>query len=92
MNYFYKRAYLKSFEEASPSLQKFVVRTDQEIKRYLETGQAAFGLRVKRIGPRTFEARVSDKVRIVWVSEKERIVFVMFGNHTQVQNCLKSYR
>ena len=91
LDYAYKLSYLKAFDRAEESFQKLIVQTDKEIKNYLETGGAPYGLRIKKIGPRSFEARVSDKVRVVWVRRKNLISFAMVGNHEEVQNYLKSF-
>jgi hypothetical protein len=68
-----------------------VLATDREIKDYFKTGRAAYGLRIKKIGKRSFEGRVSDRVRIVWVKEKDLISFAMVGNHEEVQRYLRDY-
>lgn len=64
---------------------------DREIKDYLETGKASYGLRVKKIGRSSFEGRVSDKVRIIWVKEEDVVSFVVLGNHEEVQRYLRSF-
>ena len=91
MKFLYKKSYLKTFDKADSRLQKLILQTDKEIKDYLETGKAVYGLRIKKIGKRSFEGRVSDKVRIVWVKEKDLASFVIAGNHEEVQRYLKSF-
>lgn len=91
MRFIYKRSYLRAFDDAEFPLQRLIVQTDKEIKDYLETGRASFGLRIKKIGRSIFEGRVSDKVRIVWVREKELVSFMIVGNHTEVQSFLRNF-
>ncbi|MBI4432199.1 MAG: hypothetical protein HY592_01795 [Candidatus Omnitrophica bacterium] len=92
MKFVYRPAYLKAFDAADTALQKQIIQTDKEIKNYLETGQARYGLRIKKIGRLSFEGRVSDKIRIVWVKEKGLISFAMVGDHRQVQNYLRNFQ
>ena len=91
MRFIYKKSYLKSLDKAEPFLKRLILRTDKEIKDYLETGVASYGLRVKKIGQKSFEARVSDKIRIVWVREKDLTSFVVVGNLEEVQRYLRSF-
>ncbi|MDO8644735.1 MAG: hypothetical protein Q7S00_07230 [bacterium] len=90
MRFVYKRSFLKALDEADAFLKRLILQTDKDIKDYLETGKASYGLRVKRIGKRSFEGRVSDKVRIVWVKEKDLVSFVLVGNHQEVQSYLRN--
>ena len=86
MNYTYKRTYVKTFEKADHYLQQEILETNREIRHYLETGKASYGLRIKKLGDGVFEGRVNDKVRMVWVKEKDLISFVMVGSHEEDQN------
>ena len=90
MRFVYKRSFLKTLDEADAFLKRLILQTDKDIKDYLETGKASYGLRVKRIGKRSFEGRVSDKVRIVWVREKDLVSFVLVGNHQEVRSYLRN--
>lgn len=87
----YKRGFLKPFDKSDSRLQRVILETVREIINYLETGQAPYGLRVKRISERIFEGRVSDRVRIVWVRKDDLVSFVMVGNHEEVQNYLRNF-
>ena len=91
MRFLYKKSYLKVFDKADSFLQRLILQTDKQIKDYLESAKASYGLRVKKVGKKSFEARVSDKVRIVWVREGDLISFVMVGNHEEVQKYLRGF-
>lgn len=91
MRFLYKKSYLKVLDKANPLLKKLILQTDKEIKDYIETGKATYGLRIKKIGSRSFEGRVSDKIRIVWVKEDDLVSFMMMGNHEEVQRYLRSF-
>ena len=91
MKFFYKRSYLKTFDHADFFTQGLIREADKVIKDYFETGQSSYGLRIKKIGAKTFEGRVTDKIRIVWIKEGNAISFVMVGDHEEVQNYLKNF-
>lgn len=91
MRFVYKKSFIKAFDESIPLIQKLILQTDREVKDYLETGHVRYGLRIKKIGARSFEGRVSDKVRIVWAKEKDLVSFVMVGDHSEVQHYLKHF-
>lgn len=91
MKYLYKNSFLNAFEKANPFLKNLILQTDKEIKDYLERGKASYGLRIKKIGRRSFEGRVSDKVRIVWVKEENLVSFMLVGNHEEVQKYLRRF-
>ena len=89
MRFLYKREFLKRFDSYHQAIQELIIKTDQQIKEYLMTGLAPYGLRVRKIGPKTFEARVSDRIRVVWVKEKELVSFVLLGDHDEVRRFIK---
>lgn len=90
MKFVYKKEFLKRFSSCPGPLKELILHADQEIKSYLETQDASYGLRIKKIGPRTFEARVTDKVRIVWVRQDDTIYFCLLGTHDEVRRFIKS--
>ena len=53
MRFAYKKSYLKAFDQADAALQHMILQTDKEIKDYLESGRAVYGLRIKKIGKRS---------------------------------------
>ena len=91
MRLFYKRSFLKTFEEKDSFTQKLIVEAHRQIKDYLAAGQAPYGLRIKKISAKSFEARVNDKIRIVWSKKGDDVSFVLIGNHEEVQNYLKNF-
>ncbi len=91
MKYYYKQSYLKSFDRLNRLQQEVVTKTDILIKNYLEKGNAAFGLRIKTLKENICEGRVNDKLRIVWVRQKDEITFALLGNHEEVTRFLKRF-
>lgn len=89
MKFIYKKDFLKAFDFYPFFLQEAVLRNVQEIKEYSLKQTASYGLRVKKIGPHTFEARVTDKIRIVWIKKDDLISFVLLGSHDDVKKFIK---
>lgn len=86
----FKKTFLKRFDRLEAPEQERVVQALQEIKNYLSKGKAPYGLRVKKLGAQTYEGRVSDALRIVWIRFKEEIIFALLGNHEEVRRFLKN--
>lgn len=89
MKFVYKKELLKRLSLYPASIQELILEADQQIKAYLEYQAAPYGLRIKKIGPNTFEARVTDKIRIVWVKKEDLIYFVLLGTHDEVRRFIK---
>lgn len=90
MKFYYKPVFLKALDKLIPSEQELALKTDVAIKHYLETGKASFGLRMKQLRQKAFEARLNDRLRIVWVKESEEITFALLGNHEEVRRFIKN--
>ncbi|MBL7685063.1 MAG: hypothetical protein JNK65_03390 [Deltaproteobacteria bacterium] len=91
MKYFYKPSYLKAFDRLNRKQQEQVIKTDALIKKYLETREFHFGLRVKTLRENIQEGRVNDAIRILWVKQKEEVTFTLVGNHEEVRRFLKNF-
>lgn len=89
MQFIYKKEFLKAFDSYPSSMQELILHADQQIKEYFESQTASYGLRIKKIGPNTFEARVTDKIRIVWVRKEDIISFALLGDHEDVRKFIK---
>ncbi len=90
MKFIYKKEFLKRFSSYSASEQKLIFESDQQIKAYYSTQNAPCGLRIKKIGPKTFEARVTDKIRMIWIKENDAVYFVLLGSHDEVRRFIKN--
>ena len=92
--YFFKTPFQKAFESLPREKQILVTKALEDIRHYLESGQASYGLRIKKLyegsGGKTFEARVGLDLRIVWVQSKEEVIFSLLGSHNQVKHFLKN--
>jgi len=94
LRYYFKSAFQKTFDKLPRDQQALVLKTLESLRGYLEGGTAPFGLRVKKLhdgGPvKTFEARVSADLRLVWVHTTDEIVFALLGKHEDVRRFLKN--
>jgi hypothetical protein len=90
MKFIYKKEFLESFVSYPLPLQELILEADCEIKSYLKAQSASYGLRIKKIGPKTYEARVTDKIRIVWVKDSDCIYFALLGSHDEVRRFIKN--
>jgi hypothetical protein len=89
MKFVYKKGFLRQFSSYSVPVQELILETDRQIKVYLKTQTAPYGLRIRKIGPNTFEARVTDKIRIVWVKKEDCVYFALLGTHDEVRRFIK---
>ena len=90
MKFVYKKAFLRQFDLYPALIQELILKTDLQIKAYFEKQTAPYGLGIKKIGPNTFEARVTDKIRIVWVQTGEAVYFALLGTHDEVRRFIKN--
>lgn len=89
MKFIFKKDFLKTFDSYPLPLQEAVLKDIQEIEEYSLKRTASDGLRVKKIGPHTFEARVNYKIRIVWVQKDDTVSFALLGSHDDVRKFIK---
>lgn len=94
MNFRYKNAYLKRFDRLSSQDKELIISVDKQVQNYYSIQAAPYGLRIKKLYSRgrdkIFEARVTDKIRILWVESGDLVSFVILGNHDEVRNYIKS--
>lgn len=91
----FKAPFQKAFDKLGRSEQILVLKALEELDAYFKHGTAAHGLGIKKLyesgGEKTFEARVSLDLRIVWVQtkEKEEAVMALLGNHDEVRRFIR---
>lgn len=66
-----------------------VHRAVVRLAEYLETGQAAVGLGIKKLGRHTYEVRAGLALRIVYVEGGDHVFLAMLGNHDEVSRFLR---
>lgn len=93
MNFRYKKDYLKRFDHYLQTEKELVVSADKQIRDYYAARFAPYGLRIKKLyqegKEKIFEARVSDKIRILWVESGDLAVFTILGNHDEIRKYIK---
>lgn len=96
MDFVYKNKFLKRFDRYSKEEQVLVIAADKEIRQFYQTRLAPYGLRLKKLydnnREKTFEARVSDKIRILWIESGDTIYFDFVGSHDEIQRYIKTFR
>lgn len=90
MRFVYKKQFLKQLAAYPRQVRELILEADIQIKEYLENQDAPYGLRIKKIGPKTFEARVTDKIRVVWVRDDDLVSFALAGNHEEVRRFIRN--
>lgn len=90
----FKSTFQKAFERLSQENQLLVLKALEALASYFQTGQAPYGLRIKKLHggsfSKTFEARVSADLRLVWVQTQDEAIFSLLGNHDEVQRFLRN--
>lgn len=96
MDFLYKNKFLKRFDDYSKEEQALITAADQEIRHFYQTHHSPHELRIKKLYDnnqgKTFEARVSDKIRILWVEAEKIVYFDFIGSHDEVKRYIKSFR
>jgi mRNA-degrading endonuclease YafQ of YafQ-DinJ toxin-antitoxin module len=96
VKFIYKRSFVKKFLKYTLAEQKLIVKADKEIRNFYITKKAPFGLRIKKLyeskNAKTYEARVSNKIRIIWVESSDLVSFVIIGTHDEIRRYIRSFR
>ena len=89
MRYAYSQWYIKKYDSYSRALQELIAEADNQIKAYYENQTAPYGLRIKKLANRTYEARVTDKIRLIWTKDQQQVYFALLGTHDDVRRFIK---
>ena len=92
MKYILLRSFVKKFDRHSTKEQEMILRSIEEILSFFSTQQAPYGLRIKQLSPKIYEARVNIHVRIAYFMEEGIIKFFCLGNHDDIEHCLKTLK
>ena len=92
MTYVLLKSFVKQFDRYGQVEQQAILETVERITRYFETGEAPYGLRIKKLSSRIYEGRVNINLRIAVFREPEIVKFFCLGNHDDIQRCLRSFR
>jgi hypothetical protein len=92
VKYIVLRSVIKKFDTYRQAQQEIISLTTEKIKDYLETGQASYGLRIKRLSPKIYEGRINIHLRVAYFHEKDIVKFFCLGNHDDIRRCLKNLK
>lgn len=94
--FIYKKEFLRAFDCYKEAEKELIIMAEKQIHHYYLKQTAPYGLRIKKLFEnkegKTFEARVSDKIRLLYVESKELVVFAFLGSHDEVRKYIKSFR
>lgn len=90
MKYILLKSFIKKFDSYQKTEQESILHTIEQIKDYIETNNAPFGLRIKRLSARIYEARINIHLRIVYFREKDIVKFFCLGSHDEIKRFLKN--
>ena len=94
LRFCFKSTFQRAFDNLPAEKQRLVLKALEAPAHYFQSGQAPYGLRIKKLyarGPqKTFEARIGIDLRLVWVQTEEETIFALLGGHDEVQRFLKN--
>lgn len=94
--FLYKKEFLQAFDRYKESEKELITTADKQIRHYYLKQTAPYGLRIKKLfenkDGKTFEARVSDKIRLLYVESEEVVAFAFLGSHDEARRYIKSFR
>lgn len=94
LRYRFKSSLHKAFDSLGTKDQELAIKALEALKTYFTTSRSSYGLRVTKLhenkSGKTFEARISLALRIVWVEIKDEVIFSLIGNHDEVRRFIKN--
>ena len=92
MKVIYIRSFVKTFQSYSKTEQSVIYKTIEDVLKYIKTGYASYGLRIKKLHKRIYEARINISLRLAYFKAENTIKFFCVGNHDNIKHCLKKLR
>jgi hypothetical protein len=86
------RSVIKKFDTYRTAEQEIISLTIEKIKDYVETRQASYGLRIKRLSSHIYEGRINIHLRIAYFHQKDEVKLFCLGNHDEIRRCLKNLK
>jgi mRNA-degrading endonuclease YafQ of YafQ-DinJ toxin-antitoxin module len=90
MRYEYKSSFDKVFKKLSLNRQEKVIGTISVLIDFFENRKKAKGLGLKNLRENYWEIRVNDKDRIIFTLEKDKVAFIIVGNHDEIKKFLRN--
>lgn len=92
MNFILLKSFVRKFDTYHGREQNAVLQTLEEIKSCLETPNAPYGLRIKKLSTKIFEARINIHLRIAFFRDNACVKFFCLGSHDDIHRCLKNLK
>ena len=92
MQYIFLKSFLKKFDAYASKEQQAVTQTVEEILHYLGSSTASYGLRIKKLSSKIYEARINIHLRILFYVDQGLVKFFALGNHDDIRRILKTLK
>ena len=92
MKYIVFRSFIEKFDAYQKQEQEAITATLDKVREYIDTNQAPYGLRIKRLSNRIYEARINIHLRMAYFRDRDIVKFFCLGNHDDIKRCLKNLR
>ena len=90
MEYEYKSTFDRSIKRTPPVRKAEIKKAVEQLIDYFETGVRPFGLGLKHLGGSYWEIRVNIRERILLSRIKDRVSFLLAGNHDEIKRYLRA--
>ena len=77
------------YKKLTVSEQEAIDETIQKIIFYKQTRTAPYGLRIKQLQSKIYEARQGISTRVIFFSHKNTLRLITLGNHDDILRALK---
>jgi len=90
MRYEYKSSFDKVFKKLGLNRQEKVIDAISILIDFFENRKKAKGLGLKNLRENYWEIRVNVKDRIIFTLEKDKVAFIIVGNHDEIKKFLRN--
>ena len=90
MRYEYKSSFDKVFKKLGLNRQEKVIDAISILIDFFENRKKAKGLGLKNLRENYWEIRVDVKDRIIFTLEKDKVAFIIVGNHDEIKKFLRN--
>ena len=92
MKFVLLKSFVRKYDRYNKQEQKLILDTLKEIQDYITSNKAPYGLRIKKLSDKIYEARINIHLRIAFFKDKNMIKFFCLGNHEDIKRMLKTFR
>jgi mRNA-degrading endonuclease YafQ of YafQ-DinJ toxin-antitoxin module len=90
MRYEYKSSFDKVFKKLGLNRQEKVIDAINILIDFFENRKKVKGLGLKNLRENYWEIRVNVKDRIIFTLEKDKVAFIIVGNHDEIKKFLRN--